>query len=99
MRSCPRHGCRRPPGAAPPTGSATTATSGRTASTGSASTSRTSRKDRDLTDTATVHEITIRRVFDAPRALVWKAWAEPERPAPRGGEGGGGPPPRAVPVG
>ena len=32
-----------------------------------------------MTDTATVHEITIRRVFDAPRALVWKAWTEPER--------------------
>jgi uncharacterized protein YndB with AHSA1/START domain len=32
-----------------------------------------------LTETATVHEITIRRVFDAPRELVWKAWTEPER--------------------
>jgi uncharacterized protein YndB with AHSA1/START domain len=32
-----------------------------------------------LTDTTTLHEITIRRVFDAPRALVWKAWTEPER--------------------
>jgi uncharacterized protein YndB with AHSA1/START domain len=25
------------------------------------------------------HEITITRVFDAPRELVWKAWTEPER--------------------
>jgi uncharacterized protein YndB with AHSA1/START domain len=32
-----------------------------------------------LTDTATVHEITIRRVFSAPRELVWRAWTEPER--------------------
>jgi uncharacterized protein YndB with AHSA1/START domain len=32
-----------------------------------------------LTETVTVQEITITRVFDAPRELVWKAWTEPER--------------------
>jgi uncharacterized protein YndB with AHSA1/START domain len=32
-----------------------------------------------LTETATVHEIAIRRVFDAPRELVWRAWTEPPR--------------------
>jgi uncharacterized protein YndB with AHSA1/START domain len=26
-----------------------------------------------------VREITITRVYDAPRELVWKAWTEPER--------------------
>jgi uncharacterized protein YndB with AHSA1/START domain len=26
----------------------------------------------------TAHEITIRRVFDAPRELVWKAWTSPD---------------------
>ena len=37
---------------------------------------------------AAAREITITRVFDAPRELVWKAWTEPERLArwwgPRG---------------
>ena len=28
---------------------------------------------------ATEREITITRIFDAPRDLVWKAWTEPER--------------------
>jgi uncharacterized protein YndB with AHSA1/START domain len=32
-----------------------------------------------MTETITAREITIRRVFDAPRELVWKAWTEPER--------------------
>jgi uncharacterized protein YndB with AHSA1/START domain len=32
-----------------------------------------------MTDTATAHEITIKRVYDAPRELVWKAWTEPDR--------------------
>jgi hypothetical protein len=32
-----------------------------------------------LTDAAAVHELTVRRVFDAPRPLVRKAWSEPER--------------------
>ncbi len=26
-----------------------------------------------------IKELTITRVFDAPRELVWKAWTEPER--------------------
>jgi uncharacterized protein YndB with AHSA1/START domain len=32
-----------------------------------------------MTDTIAAREITIRRVFDAPREQVWKAWTEPER--------------------
>jgi uncharacterized protein YndB with AHSA1/START domain len=32
-----------------------------------------------LTDAITEQEITITRVFDAPRELVWKAWTEPEQ--------------------
>jgi len=32
-----------------------------------------------MTETVTAHEITITRVFDAPRELVWRAWTEPER--------------------
>jgi len=31
-----------------------------------------------MTD-ATAQEITITRIYDAPRELVWKAWTEPER--------------------
>jgi uncharacterized protein YndB with AHSA1/START domain len=41
-----------------------------------------------MAETTTAQEITIRRVFDAPRELVWKAWTEPDRLAewwgPRG---------------
>ena len=32
-----------------------------------------------MTETATAREITITRVYDAPRELVWRAWTEPER--------------------
>jgi uncharacterized protein YndB with AHSA1/START domain len=32
-----------------------------------------------MTEAGTAQEITITRVFDAPRELVWKAWTEPER--------------------
>jgi uncharacterized protein YndB with AHSA1/START domain len=32
-----------------------------------------------MSETSTVREIKITRVFDAPRDLVWKAWTEPER--------------------
>lgn len=32
-----------------------------------------------MTQAATAQEITIRRVFDAPRELVWKAWTEPDQ--------------------
>ena len=32
-----------------------------------------------MTEATTAQEITITRVFDAPRALVWKAWTEPEQ--------------------
>jgi uncharacterized protein YndB with AHSA1/START domain len=49
-----------------------------------------------LTDTATVHDITIRRVFDAPRELVWKQWTEPERIARWWGKRGWSTPPESV---
>jgi uncharacterized protein YndB with AHSA1/START domain len=32
-----------------------------------------------MTEAATAHEITIRRVFDAPRQAVWNAWTQPEQ--------------------
>jgi uncharacterized protein YndB with AHSA1/START domain len=32
-----------------------------------------------MTETAAAREITITRVYDAPRELVWRAWTEPER--------------------
>jgi uncharacterized protein YndB with AHSA1/START domain len=41
-----------------------------------------------MPEATTAQEITIRRVFDAPRELVWKAWTEPDQLAqwwgPRG---------------
>jgi uncharacterized protein YndB with AHSA1/START domain len=41
-----------------------------------------------MTEAVSAQEITITRVFDAPRVLVWKAWTEPEQLAkwwgPRG---------------
>lgn len=32
-----------------------------------------------MTEAISAQEITITRVFDAPRELVWKAWTEPEQ--------------------
>ena len=32
-----------------------------------------------MTEAVTAHQITITRVFEAPRELVWKAWTEPEQ--------------------
>jgi uncharacterized protein YndB with AHSA1/START domain len=32
-----------------------------------------------MSETATTRQITITRVFDAPREQVWRAWTEPER--------------------
>ena len=32
-----------------------------------------------MAETASAQEITITRVFDAPREVVWKAWTEPEQ--------------------
>jgi uncharacterized protein YndB with AHSA1/START domain len=41
-----------------------------------------------MPDAAGAQEVTVRRIFDAPRELVWKAWTEPEQLArwwgPRG---------------
>jgi uncharacterized protein YndB with AHSA1/START domain len=33
----------------------------------------------DAPTATTARELTIRRVYDAPRELVWEAWTEPER--------------------
>jgi uncharacterized protein YndB with AHSA1/START domain len=41
-----------------------------------------------MAETASAQEITITRVFDAPRELVWKAWTEPEQLASWWGAGG-----------
>jgi uncharacterized protein YndB with AHSA1/START domain len=43
-----------------------------------------------------LQEITIRRVYDAPRELVWKAWTEPERLARWWGKRGWSTPPASV---
>jgi uncharacterized protein YndB with AHSA1/START domain len=32
-----------------------------------------------MTDSMTAHEITLTRVFDAPRRLVWDAWTDPQQ--------------------
>src|SRR5512132_2026856 len=36
-------------------------------------------RDTAMTEAPTAQEITITRVFDAPRELVWKAWTEPDQ--------------------
>jgi uncharacterized protein YndB with AHSA1/START domain len=46
-----------------------------------------------MAEASTAQEITITRTFDAPRALVWKAWTEPEQLA-----GWWGPRGRSTPV-
>ena len=32
-----------------------------------------------MTEAVTAHEITVRRVFDAPREAVWDAWTQPDQ--------------------
>jgi uncharacterized protein YndB with AHSA1/START domain len=49
-----------------------------------------------MTGTATLREITITRVFDAPRELVWDAWTEPEQIARWWGKRGWSTPPESV---
>jgi uncharacterized protein YndB with AHSA1/START domain len=49
-----------------------------------------------LTETVSLQEITIRRVFDAPRELVWKAWTEPARLARWWGKRGWSTPPATI---
>jgi uncharacterized protein YndB with AHSA1/START domain len=49
-----------------------------------------------MTGTATLREITITRVFDAPRELVWKAWTEPGQIARWWGKRGWSTPPESV---
>jgi uncharacterized protein YndB with AHSA1/START domain len=49
-----------------------------------------------VTEAVVPREITITRVYDAPRELVWKAWTEPERLARRWGKRGWTTPPSSV---
>lgn len=49
-----------------------------------------------MSETAAAREITITRVFDAPRELVWKAWTEPEQLARWWGKRGWTTPPSTV---
>jgi uncharacterized protein YndB with AHSA1/START domain len=49
-----------------------------------------------MTEAATAQEITITRVFDAPRELVWKAWTEPDQLARWWGPPGWSTPPSGV---
>src|SRR5918992_286670 len=81
------------PSRRPPTGWPATAGFGRAASTASAITSTKCRMDIGMTETATAHEIEIRRVYDAPRELVWRAGAEPGQLVPWWGPPRWGTPP------
>ena len=49
-----------------------------------------------MTETIAAREITITRVFDAPRELVWKAWTEPDQLARWWGKRGWSTPPWSV---
>ena len=49
-----------------------------------------------MTEADTAREITITRVFDAPRELVWKAWTEPDQLARWWGPRGWTAPPSAI---
>ena len=49
-----------------------------------------------MTEADTAREITITRVFDAPRELVWKAWTEPDQLARWWGPRGWTTPPSAI---
>lgn len=49
-----------------------------------------------MTEAVTAHEVTIRRVLDAPREAVWKAWTEPAQLAAWWGPSGWSTPPENV---
>jgi uncharacterized protein YndB with AHSA1/START domain len=49
-----------------------------------------------MPEAVTEHEITMTRVFDAPRELVWKAWTEPGHLAAWWGARGWSTPPESV---
>jgi len=51
-----------------------------------------------MTEAVTAHEITIRRVLDAPRERVWRAWTRPDQLAAWWGPSGWSTPPRNVAV-
>ena len=51
-----------------------------------------------MTEAATAHEITIRRVLDAPREEVWDAWTQPDRLAAWWGPRGWSTPPENVAI-
>jgi uncharacterized protein YndB with AHSA1/START domain len=49
-----------------------------------------------MTEAITAHEITVTRVFDAPRRLVWDAWTQPRQLAAWWGASGWTTPPENV---
>ena len=49
-----------------------------------------------MSDAAPAHEVTIRRVLDAPREAVWRAWTQPEQLAAWWGPSGWSTPPENV---
>jgi uncharacterized protein YndB with AHSA1/START domain len=51
-----------------------------------------------MTESITAHEITVTRVFDAPRRLVWDAWTQPRQLAAWWGPSGWTTPPENVSV-
>jgi uncharacterized protein YndB with AHSA1/START domain len=51
-----------------------------------------------MTEAATAHEITIRRVLDAPREEAWAAWTQPDRLAAWWGPRGWSTPPENVTI-
>jgi uncharacterized protein YndB with AHSA1/START domain len=51
-----------------------------------------------MTEAITAHEITIRRVLDAPREAVWDAWTRPEQLAAWWGPSGWSTPPQNVEI-
>jgi uncharacterized protein YndB with AHSA1/START domain len=51
-----------------------------------------------MTGPTTAHEITIRRVLDAPREAVWAAWTQPEQLAAWWGPAGWSTPPGNVTI-
>jgi uncharacterized protein YndB with AHSA1/START domain len=49
-----------------------------------------------MTEAVTAHEITIRRVLEAPREAVWRAWTEPAQLAAWWGPSGWSTPPENI---
>jgi uncharacterized protein YndB with AHSA1/START domain len=49
-----------------------------------------------MSDTATAREITLTRIYDAPRQAVWNAWTQPDQLARWWGKRGWSTPPSSV---